>query len=160
MILTYLPSDSAPECINAFTVGQWNTSNEPFRWMADKALSFLQRAPRRVILFKDTVFAAGELLVPYRSHVVTVKNAVYACVPSETAELTSLDSAKRDAKADAIGFLTTLPSHITSILERRTLEEYELSDLAKMTRMIVLQAYDGEGYIVWCEQRTAAQSPL
>lgn len=149
---TFAPASADPAQLSRFReslLGGIGT----YEAVAAFAMSYLSGSHDRCLVFSDVFVSKGdpwlrESFVQY----VTCGNEVYHFVPArnatEEAILQTIDNAKGYVTN---GILTSSP-FVPQMHSGDELDQTQLQAMAAATEYILVEAYDGEGFVIWARQ--------
>jgi hypothetical protein len=113
---------------------------------------FLRAKQEHICIFEDAVSAPTDpWLLTSGTRVLIFNNEVYHCLTQDDVAHTNriLSTINRTTTWRFIGALTSVPDGKTFAFDTRTLTNDDLKAVATKTKIIVIGAYDGEGYLIW-----------
>jgi len=122
----------------------------PRDWLFDTIAKFLSAGPARLCVFEDAVGRSSDSgCILLRSRQVTYGEYVYFVLCAEDAHRARIELALREAASAWItyGFMTAAPPDWDPNSGRFSRQDLEY--LANKTEKIVVDAYDGEGWLIW-----------
>ena len=149
-VITYLPPMVVLEPGRRFDTGGVVSRAETEPQVVDLIAQYL-RAPdqhTRYAVFEDAVTRPGDpVLQSSRAAFVTSGAEVYYSLTSATGDPSRIIQAVRQATSRFVGILAALPGDTP--LDSGVVTTDVLMTLAQAAEVILIDAFDGEGYLIW-----------
>lgn len=103
----------------------------------------MEKSPSEGVLYDPTLFADEEFLPPPGMRIVTRDKEVYRIMGPEFIDSGSLEQVLGQTSSfDSVGI----------VCAEGALGTWDPSVLATTTRLVFMNAFDGEGYVVWQQE--------
>ncbi len=175
-VLTFLPPQVSEEQVKEFTFGgklptppaethTFFTAKDGSRykaipipntdfWLVAAVEDFLKAGEGAICCFEDALAKPGDpWLSALDTPVWVFQDEVYHFLVYTDPKGRKIESVIRRAKSifpPLIGAFTFVTKKIEAVVDARGLGSTELKTLAENAEKIVVGAYDGEGYLIWC----------
>ena len=154
-IITFWPDSLIPEKINfeGSVALLKDTNLASMRQIVAKCIyGYLHGSPRRYAIF-ESWSRKSDPLKPTTPKYLIHDNNLYYMLESSDRVLDEIDRVIRYAREmPFVCSLTSIPKGFHSLQPSRELEEKILQELAARSNMIIIDAYDGEGYLIWYKE--------
>ena len=134
-----------------------------YAWLIQKAISYLQSGPSAVVLFEDLISSPSDEFLANRAHPPfwRYKERIFWPVLAAQANNHNVEESKAwTAGFRTIAYFVEVEPTIAPVLGTRSLSGEELRKVAASLRGVVVDAFDGEGYIDWQrEMREGCSGP-
>jgi hypothetical protein len=153
---TLVPAESAESVVEKFEQGGLIRSPAAYEWYVDWVRKFLCSGADHLCVLENSMAQAGDsgLLDRRKSRLVLSGNEVYHVICAHEVTTENLKVAISEARSAwiSLGFMTHAPPSWN--LSSRMFSPADLAYMAKNVEGVVVDAYDGEGWLVWEKHNT------
>jgi len=153
-VWTYLPLEVSDETAHQFMQGGISNIDSPKPYLGMLIRQFLADTKSAYCIFEDALARSDDLNIQQTTiPCFFLDKEVYYFLKSKDTDIEMIGDVISASESYLLtGIMTHIPSDSSEISERQHMPVGELKNLVGQIEMLVIGAYDGEGFIIWSRE--------